>query len=129
MGDRGDDPLEEEGFDDLGAFDAQLVGQLLHREVALRYHQHFGPYLLGLAGLTQLHGAAALALTGGFLLATTQGHRPCPCLGCGTFGLAGASQAGLKHQCFLTTGEATGLCGQGVVVLPNDVHLLALPLR
>ena len=51
LGDRGNDPLEEEGFDDLGALDAQLVGKLLNGEVALGHHQHFGPDLLGLSGL------------------------------------------------------------------------------
>ena len=44
------------------------------------------------------------------------------------FGFARPGQAGLQHQGLLTTGEATGLCGQGIVVLPNDVHLLALLL-
>ena len=29
LGDRGDDPLEEEGFDDLGALDTEAVGQFL----------------------------------------------------------------------------------------------------
>ena len=74
LGDGGDDPLEEEGFDDLGALHPEPVGQLLHREVALRHDQHLGPLVLGLAGGAQLHGTAALALTGGFLLALAHRH-------------------------------------------------------
>ena len=94
LGDRGDDSLEEQGFDDLGALDAEHVGQLLHREVVLRNNDHFGPHLLGLARGTKLHGPTPLPLTGGFLLALPhRRHR----LGRGLFlrlRLGGASQAG-----------------------------------
>ena len=65
--DRGNDPLEEQGFDDFRALDAEHVSELLDREIVLGDHDHFWPYLLGLSGCTQLHRAATLTLTCGFL--------------------------------------------------------------
>ena len=82
----------------------------------------------GLPGLPQLHGAPALPLTGGFLLAPAQGHGPRAFVARKIFGFAWSGQAGLQHQGFLTSSKASGLCGQGIIVLPNDVHLLALLL-
>jgi hypothetical protein len=70
---------EEQGFDDLRAFDAQHVRQFLHREVVLWYNDHFGTHLLGFPGCPQLHCTPALTLTSGFFLALAhRRHR----LGC-----------------------------------------------
>ena len=129
LGDRGDDALEEQGFDDLGALHAEHVGELLHREVVLRHHDHFGPYLLGLPRCTQLHGAATLALTCRFFAAFAHCSDGFRCGALLRFRLGWTGQAGRQHHGLLFTGVAAGLCSKGVVVLANDVNLLALLLR
>ena len=129
LGHRGDDTLEEEALDDLGALDAELVGELLHREVALRHHKHFRPDLLGFAGSAELHGPAALALAGGFLFALAHGRHRLGGWGPGGAGLGRPGQAGLQHHGFLLTGVATGFGCQRIIVFANDVHLGALLLR
>ena len=129
LGHRGDDTLEEEALDDLGALDAELVGELLHREVALRYHKHFRPNLFGFAGSAELHGPAALALAGGFLFALAHGRHRLGGWGPGGAGLGRPGQAGLQHHGFLLTGVATGFGCQRIIVFANDVHLGALLLR
>ena len=45
------------------------------------------------------------------------------------FGLGGTSQARRENHVLLFAGKAAGLCCQGIIVLANDVHLLALLLR
>jgi hypothetical protein len=84
--------------------------------------------LLGLAGGTQLHGTAALALACGFL-APLAGHSCGLALsgGC-TSGLGGTGQGGLQHDSIVLTGKATGLCGQRIIVFADDVHPLPLLL-
>ena len=112
LGHRGDDSLEEQGFDDFRAFDTQHVSQLLNREVVLRYNDHFGPDLLGLTGSTQLHGPTTLSLPGGFFAALAHGRH--------WFGgslllgsrLGRARQACRQHHVFLFAGESPGLRGQ-----------------
>ena len=129
LGDRGDDPFEEQGFDDFGALDTQHVGQLLHREVVLRHNDHLGPDLLGFAGRPQLHRPTTLTLTGGLLAPFAhRGHRfgRRALLG---FGLGRTSEARRQDHVFLFACKTTGLGGQGIIVFTDDVHLLALALR
>ena len=128
LGHRGDDALEEEALDDLGAFDAQLVRELLHREVAFRHHEHFGPLLLGFPGSPQLHGAAALTLAGGFLATLASDNGRLGLCRASATGFGRTGQGGLQHHRIGVTGVATGLCRQGIVVLTNDVNALALLL-
>ena len=128
LGDGGADALEEEGFDDLGALHPEPVGQLLHREVALRHDQHLGPLGLELASRPQLHGAAALTLAGGFLLPFPYRHRGLGGSGGSGAGLGWPGQAGLENDGLLFAGETTGFCGERIIVLADDVDLLALLL-
>ncbi len=97
LGHRGDDALEEQGFDDFGAFDAQPVCQLLNREVALWNNQHFGTLSLGLPGRPQLHRPTTLTLAGGFLFALADRHGRLGRRGGAAAGLGGSCQARLKH--------------------------------
>ena len=129
LGDRGDDPFEEQGFDDLGALDTEHVRQLLHREVVLRHNDHFRPHLLGFPGCPQFHGTAALTLPRGFLAAFAHRRNGFGCLALLGSGLGGTSQARRQHHILLLTGKTTGLCRQGIIVFTDDVNLLALTLR
>jgi hypothetical protein len=101
----------------------------LHREVVLRYHDHLGTYLLGLARCPQFHGATTLPLASGFLAAFA--HR-CHRLGSRSllgFRFGWARQAGGKHNCLLFPSKSAGLCSESIVVLANDVDFLPLFLR
>ena len=69
------------------------------------------------------------AKVGGLFLATAKGDRPRSAVPGKLLRFAWAGQAGLQHQGVLATGKATGLGRKGIVVFPNDVHLLALLLR
>ena len=129
LGDRGDDSFEEEGFDDLRALDTEHVGEFLNREVVLRNDQHLRPHLLGFAGGAKLHRPAALPLTGGFLLALPHRRHRLRCGSLMDLRLGGAGEARGEHHRLLFSGEATGFRGQGIIVLADDVHLLALFLR
>ena len=97
LGHCGDDALEEQGLDDLGAFDSQTVRQFLHREVALRHDQHLGTLGLSFPGRSQLHGAATLTLAGGFFFALANGDRWLDCGSSVAAGLGGPGQARLEH--------------------------------
>jgi len=84
--------------------------------------------LLGFPRGTQLHRAAALTLTGGFLAALAGHNGWLRLSGASAAGFRRTGEGGLQHHRIGVTGVAAGLCGQRVVVLSNDVNALALLL-